>query len=48
MLNPVLKTLSNNHVFEKLIFLDSNNKGMLKEVYELNKKTTTYQKVGDR
>lgn len=48
MLNPILKTLSNNHVFDKLIFLDTNTKGAIKEVYEMNKKNTTYQKVGDK
>ncbi len=48
MLNPVLKTLSNNHIFDKLIFLDTESKGNIKEVYEINKKNTTYQKVGDK
>ncbi len=48
MLNPVLKTLSNNHIFDKLIFLDTEAKGNIKEVYEINKKNTTYQKVGDK
>ncbi len=47
MLNPVLKTLSNNHIFDKLIFLDPITKGNIKEVYEINKKNTTYQKVGE-
>ena len=47
MLNPVLKTLSNNHIFEKLIFLDGKVKGKINEVYEINKKNTTYQKIGD-
>lgn len=48
MLNPVLKALSNNHIFDKLIFLSDTIKGNIKEVYELNKKNTTYQKVGDK
>ena len=48
MLNPVLKNLLNIHIFEKLIFLDSKQKGNIKEVYEINKKTTAYQKVGDK
>lgn len=48
MLNPVLKTLSNNHIFDKIIFLDTATKGNIKEVYEMNKKTTTYQKVGEK
>lgn len=47
MLNPVLKSLMNLHVFEKLIFLDANQKGNIKEVYEMNKKNTAYEKVGD-
>lgn len=47
LLNPVLKNLLNTHVFEKLIFLDAAQKGNVKEVYEINKKNTTYEKVGD-
>jgi len=48
MLNPVLKTLSNNHIFEKIIFLDTMTKGNIKEIYEISKKDSTYQKVGDK
>ena len=47
LLNPVLKNLLNTHVFEKLIFLDTAQKGNVKEIYEINKKNTTYEKVGD-
>ncbi len=47
MLNPVLKTLSNNRIFDRLIFLSNNAKGSAKEVYEMNPKNTTYQKLGD-
>ena len=47
LLNPVLKSLLNTHIFEKLIFLDTAQKGTVKEVYEMNKKNTTYEKVGD-
>lgn len=42
-LNPVLKNLINIHIFEVIIFLDSNNKGMLKDVYKLNKKISQYE-----
>jgi len=48
MLNPVLRTLSNNHIFEKIIFLDSNIKGNIKNIYEMNRKTATYQRIGDK
>lgn len=48
MLNPVLKNLLNLHVFEKVIFLDTAQKGNIQEVYQINKKNTTYEKVGDR
>lgn len=48
MLNPVLKNLLNLHVFEKIIFLDTMQKGNVLEVYEMNKKNTTYEKVGDK
>ena len=48
MLNPVLKTCLNNHIFDKLIFLSHEQKGNIKYVYEMNKKNTAYQKVGDK
>ena len=48
MLNPVLKNLLNLHVFEKIIFLNTNVKGNIKEVYKLNKKNATYEKAGDK
>jgi len=47
MLNPVLKNLLNLHVFEKIIFLDTSQKGNIKDVYKINRKNTTYEKVGD-
>ena len=47
MLNPVLKNLMNLHIFEKLIFLDTAQKGNIKEVYQMNKKSTAYEKIGD-
>lgn len=48
LLNPVLKSLINIHIFEKIIFLDPSQKGNIKEVYEINKKNTIYEKVGDK
>ena len=48
LLNPVLKSLMNLHIFEKIIFLDTFQKGNIKEVYEINKKNTTYEKIGDK
>lgn len=48
LLNPVLKNLLNMHVFEKLVFLDTNQKGNIKEIYGMNKKNTTYEKIGDK
>lgn len=48
MLNPVLKNLLNLHVFEKVIFLDTTQKGNIGEVYEINKKSMMYEKMGDK
>jgi len=48
MLNPILRNLCNNHIFEKIIFLDANIKGNIESVYEMNSKTLTYQKAGDK
>lgn len=48
MLNPVLKNCLNSHMFNKLIFLSPSKKGNIKDVYEMNKKNTAYQKVGDK
>ncbi len=47
MLNSVLKNLMNLHIFEKLIFLDVTQKGSIREVYQMNKKSTAYEKIGD-
>ena len=41
-LNPVIKDLINMHLIERLIFLDENQKGKIKEIYILNKKTLEY------
>lgn len=48
LLNPVLKNLMNAHIFEKLIFLDTNQKGNIKNIYELNRNNTTYEKIGEK
>ena len=42
-LNSVLKELINSHIFEVIIFLDTVNKGKLKEIYTLNKKSMQYE-----
>ena len=46
-LNPVLKNLINVKIFEVIIFLDVKNKGVLKEVYKLNKKIKQYEKYNE-
>ena len=38
-LNCVLKNLINSHIFETIIFLDTREKGIAKEVFILNKKS---------
>lgn len=43
-INPVLKELINLHIFEVIIFLDEENKGEIKDVYEFNKKIQQYEK----
>lgn len=35
-LNPILKQLLDLYIFERIVFLDSNRKGHLREVYELH------------
>lgn len=48
LLNPVLKKMINNHVFEKIIFLDTITKGKIKDIYEMNQKTGAYKKIGEK
>lgn len=43
-LNPIIKELINNHVFEMIIFLDKKIKGEIKESYILDKKQMQYNK----
>ncbi len=41
--NPVIKDLINMHLIERLVFLDEEIKGRIKEIYILNKKTSEYE-----
>ncbi len=43
-LNSVLKELMNSHIFEVIIFLSTEIKGDLREVYNLNKKNMQYER----
>ena len=43
-INNVMKKLINGHVFEVIIFLNSKEKGEVKEIYLLNKKDLQYKK----
>ena len=43
--NPVTKELIESHLLEILVFLDEKEKGKIKEIYSLNKKTLKYEKV---
>lgn len=38
-LNPIIKSLIATNIIERIIFLDENIKGKIKDVYSLNKKT---------
>ncbi|MCI8277290.1 MAG: hypothetical protein HFJ46_05140 [Clostridia bacterium] len=44
-LNPILKELVNNHIFEKIIFLDNLKKGKIEKIYRINKKTEEYEEM---
>lgn len=43
-LNPVIKTLINTHIFERIFFLSSKIKGDLNDIYVLDKKDMQYKK----
>ena len=43
VLNPIIKDLISMHLIERIIFLDENQKGKIKELYTLNKKTSQYE-----
>ncbi len=44
-LNPILKNLVNMHIFERIIFLDEQKRGMPKQVYAINKKKAEYEAI---
>ena len=46
-LNPVIKNLISLNLLEKIIFLDENKKGNIKEVYYLDKKNRQYILKGE-
>ncbi len=41
-LNPIIKDLISMNVIERIIFLDENKKGSIKEIYYLDKKNKEY------
>lgn len=43
-LNPMIKELINNHIFEVILFLDTKIKGNIKDFYLLEKKQMQYKK----
>ena len=43
ILNPVIKDLIGMHLIERIIFLDENQKGKIKNIYFLNKKKSEYE-----
>ncbi len=45
ILNPVLRDLININIFENIIFLDSKNKGYIKNIYVLNKNDREYEQL---
>lgn len=44
-LNPTIKNLINLYIFDRIIFLDSKNKGEIQSVYGLDKKTSLYTQI---
>ena len=45
ILNPVMQTLIEKKVIERIIILDSDRKGDIEKVYTLNKNTKQYENV---
>lgn len=43
--NPIIKNLISEGLLERIIFLDDNTKGKVKEAYSLNKKLGEYEKM---
>ena len=46
-LNPIIKDLIAMNVIERIIFLDENKKGNIKEIYFLDKKNKEYLQKTD-
>lgn len=47
ILNPIIKELIGMHLIERIIFLDENQKGKIKNIYILNKKNSEYE-IGNK
>lgn len=43
-LNPIIKNLISTNILERIIFLDENTKGKIKDIFILNKKTGEYER----
>lgn len=43
-LNPIIKDLVSMNVIERIIFLDENRKGFIKEIYYLDTKNKEYKR----
>lgn len=43
-LNPIIKNLIATNIVERIIFLDEENKGKIKDVFILNKKKSEYER----
>lgn len=44
-LNPIIKNLISEGILERIVFLDDNSKGRVREAYKLNKKLGEYEKM---
>lgn len=44
-LNPIINNLISEDIIERIIFLDENSKGRVREAYKLNKKLGEYEKM---
>lgn len=47
-LNPIIKNLIATNILERIIFLDEKNKGKLKDVFCLNKKSGEYERSAEK
>ena len=47
-LNPIIKNLIATNIIERIIFLDEENKGKIKDVFVLNKKNGEYERSVDK